>query len=65
MTDPLRAMYYRVYRKPREGTAGEAIKAHAQACGFVAYALDVHPDEVARVVADGSLIRTTVRYDPR
>lgn len=45
------AMYRRVKRKPEEGTATAAIKCHAQACGFVAYAFNVHPDAVAREVA--------------
>lgn len=45
-------MYHRVFREPREGTISAAIKSHSQACGFVAYALDLHPDEVARAVAE-------------
>ena len=53
------AMYARVVRKPVEGTAGAAVKVHAQACGFVAYAFDVHPDEVARAVSEyDSIINT-------
>lgn len=46
------AMYRRVRRVPDEGTAAAAIRAHAQACGFVAYAFNVHPDAVAGAVAD-------------
>lgn len=46
------AMYYEVIRKPLEGTAGAALKAKGQACGFVAYLFDVHPDRVASAVAD-------------
>jgi len=46
------AMYHRVIRAPLEGTAGAAIKVHAQACGFTAYAFNVHPDQVARAVAE-------------
>jgi hypothetical protein len=45
-------MYKDVIRKPRDGSISEAIKVHAQACGFVAYAFDVHPDRVARAVAE-------------
>jgi hypothetical protein len=44
-------MYRRVKRKPKEGTINDAIKCHSQACGLVAFAFDVHPDEVARDVA--------------
>jgi hypothetical protein len=49
--EQLAEMYWRVIRVPTEGTAGAAIRCHAQACGFVAYAFDVHPDTVARAVA--------------
>ena len=45
-------MYNDVKRKPRDGSLAEAVKVHAQACGFVAYAFDVHPDRVAQAVAD-------------
>ena len=45
-------MYERVIRRPNEGTATAAIVCHAQACGFVAYAFDVHPDVVARAVKE-------------
>ena len=48
------AMYRRVIRQPSEGTAGAAILVHAQACGFVAYAFNVHPDVVARAVQEAS-----------
>jgi hypothetical protein len=48
------AMYHRVIRKPLEGTASAAIVVHAQACGFTAYAFNVHPDQVARAVAKES-----------
>ncbi len=53
MTDyqrQLAEMYDRIKRPPNEGTATAAIICHAQACGFVAYAFDVHPDVVARAV---------------
>jgi hypothetical protein len=43
-------MYRDVKRTPRDGSLAEAIKCHAQACGFVAYAFDVHPDRVAQAV---------------
>lgn len=46
------AMYRTVKREPDEGTASAAIRVHAQACGFVAYAFNVHPDYVARCVAE-------------
>jgi hypothetical protein len=46
------AMYQRVRRQPKEGTITAAILVHSQACGLVAYAYDVHPDAVARVVAE-------------
>lgn len=45
------AMYHRVVRQPLEGTIGAAITVHAQACGFVAYAFNVHPDVVAKAIA--------------
>jgi hypothetical protein len=45
------AMFYRVRREPLEGTAIAACRVHAQACGFVAYSFDVHPDHVAQAVA--------------
>lgn len=44
------ALYRRIKRRPKEGTLFEAIKCHAQACGFVAYVFDVHPDRVAEAV---------------
>jgi hypothetical protein len=44
-------MYKDVIREPRDGSVSEAIKVHAQACGFVAYAFDVHPDRVAQAVS--------------
>ena len=50
------AMYHRVKREPKEGTISEAIKCHSQACGFVAYALDLTPDEVAREVGGGPAV---------
>ena len=52
-------MYNDVKRKPRDGSLDEAIKVHAQACGFVAYAYDVHPDRVARAVAEVTPAVTT------
>jgi hypothetical protein len=52
MPDPFQEMYNRIKRPVRDGSLHEAIKAHAQACGFVAYVFDVHPDEVAEAVRD-------------
>lgn len=49
------ALYHETRRAPDEGTATAAILAHAQACGLVAYLLDVHPDRVARAVADATM----------
>lgn len=46
------SLYYRVKRDPKEGTLADAIRVHAQACGFVAYVFDVHPDRVAEAVRD-------------
>jgi hypothetical protein len=43
-------MYNDVKRTTNYGSLANAIKAHAQACGFVAYAFDIHPDEVALAV---------------
>lgn len=48
--DKLAALYDLVKREPNEGTLAPAIKAHAQACGLVAYICDVHPDDVAQAV---------------
>jgi len=45
-------LYEITKRKPRDGSLSEAIKVHAQACGYVAYALDLHPDRVAEAVAE-------------
>lgn len=47
-------LYWSVKREPDEGTATAAIKVHAQACGLVAFVLNVHPDAIARAVAEGS-----------
>jgi len=44
-------LYARIKRKPGEGTASEAMKCHSQACGMVAFMLDIHPDAVAGAVA--------------
>ena len=40
-------LYRRVKRDPREGTITDAITVHAQACGFVAWLMNVHPDAIA------------------
>jgi isochorismate hydrolase len=45
-------MYWRVKRSPEEGSVSAAISCHAQACGIVAFVSNVHPDNVARAVAD-------------
>lgn len=52
MTLTMVDLYFRVRRKPKEGSLAEAIRCHAQACGFVAFTFDVHPDDVARAVKD-------------
>jgi len=53
MTDKdLSDMYWNVKRENKEGTITEAIKTHAQACGLVAFAANIHPDRVARAVRD-------------
>lgn len=44
--------YHRVHRHPLEGTATAAIKEHSAACGLVAYVFGLHPDYVARCVAE-------------
>lgn len=44
-------LYAEVKRKPVEGTITDAIKCHSQACGFVAYALNLTPDQVAQEVS--------------
>jgi hypothetical protein len=44
-------LYYRIKREP-DGSLGDAIKAHAQACGFIAFLLDLHPDRVAEAIAE-------------
>lgn len=59
------SLYRAVKREPKEGTIGEAVKCHAQACGFVAYIADVHPDEVARVVAGAKFADRPRRPRPR
>lgn len=46
------ALYYRVKREPLDGSISAAIRVHAQACGFVAYVFDTHPDRVAEAVRD-------------
>ncbi len=46
------ALYYRVKREPDEGSIAAAIRVHVQACGFVAYVFNVHPDRVAEAVRD-------------
>ena len=48
------ALYWRIKRSPEEGTLAPAIRAHAQACGLIAYLFDIHPDEVARHVAQAN-----------
>lgn len=45
------ALYWRLKRRPNEGTLAPAIKAHSQACGIIAYLFDMTPDEVARIVS--------------
>lgn len=50
--DLLGDMYERIKRKPCDGSLAEAIKVHSQACGFLAYVFDLHPDVVARAVRD-------------
>ena len=45
-------LYERVKRSPRDGSISAAITVHAQACGFVAWVFDVHPDRVAEAVRD-------------
>lgn len=52
--EAMTAMYRRVKRSPSEVIAAAAIEVHAQACGFIAYAFNVHPDTVARAVAEAS-----------
>ena len=47
-------MYRRVIRPKSDGSLAEAIRNHSQACGFVAYVCNVHPDAVARVVKEFS-----------
>jgi hypothetical protein len=47
----IRALYRRVKRTPEEGTFEPAVRTHAQACGLIAFLLNVHPDVVARIVA--------------
>ena len=54
-------LYWQVKREPKEGTIRDAITAHAQACGFVAYVADVHPDAVARAVRDYHGLRALAR----
>jgi hypothetical protein len=51
--------YGRVVRAPREGTASAAIVEHSAACGLVAYVFGVHPDQVARAVADAEAGRAS------
>jgi hypothetical protein len=46
------ACYHRVRREPIEGTAGAAIQEHSVACGLVAYVFGLHPDYVARCLAE-------------
>jgi hypothetical protein len=48
--EAIQAAYERLIRHAEDGTPGEAIKVHAQVCGLLAYALNVHPDEVAWAV---------------
>ena len=45
-------MYWKVKREPVENSLSEAIRHHAQACGHIAYLLNVHPDRVAEAVRD-------------
>ena len=45
-------LYERVKRPPRDGSISAASTVHAQACGFVAWVFDVHPDRVAEAVRD-------------
>ena len=47
----MKSVYGRAKRKPVDGSMREAVKCHAQACGFVAFVFDVHPDVVAKAVA--------------
>jgi len=50
--DIVTACYHRVRRTPEEGTSMAAIKEHTVACGLVAYVFGLHPDYVARCVAE-------------
>lgn len=45
-------MYYRVRCEPAEGSVSAAWRRKTQACGFVAYVLDMTADEVAFAVAE-------------
>jgi hypothetical protein len=44
--------YYKVRRWPDEGTIDEALKLHRNACIRIGAALEMDPDEVARLVAE-------------
>ena len=48
------SLYALVKRPARDYSLTEAIRRHAQACGFVAYVYDVHPDRVAEAVKEDS-----------
>lgn len=47
----IHALYWRIKRKPEEGTLEPAIRTHAQACGMIAFLFNLHPDHVAEIVA--------------
>lgn len=49
--------YWRIKRKPIDGSFGEAIREHSFACGLVGYVLGMHPDRVAEAVADEAKAR--------
>lgn len=48
----LARMYHDVHKAPEEGSIEAAVRRHAQACGLVAYVMNVHPDKVAQAVKD-------------
>ncbi len=49
--EAIRDLYQTVLPIVPEGTALAALRAHIQACGLLAYMLDMSPDEVAQAVA--------------